>query len=265
MHYPNQHKSPHCRYNLCALKTPYLSIIIPAHNEAQRLPASLQAIHAFLQEQDYTAEVLVVENGSSDGTLEIARSLQQELPSLKVLHLDARGKGIAVKTGMLAAQGQYRFICDADLSMPIEQINRFFPLMQNNVDIAIASREAPGAVRYGEPHFRHLVGRVFNWMVRWLALPGLQDTQCGFKCFRAQVAQQIFPLQTIHGWTFDVEVLFIARKFGYSIEEIAIPWHYNPQSKVKFLRDSLHMGLDLFTIRLNDVKGVYAKTKNTHS
>ena len=126
------------------------------------------------------------------------------------------------------------------------------------MDIAIASREAPGAIRYNEPHYRHLVGRVFNNMVRWLVLPRLQDTQCGFKCFTAAAAERLFPLQTIMGWTFDVEILAIAFKIGLRIEEIPIPWYYHGNSKVKVLRDSLRMASDLFTIRRNLRRGTYA-------
>ena len=245
------------RYNVCDLKTPFISIIIPAYNEAERLPASLQAIDAFLHTQPYSAEVLVVENGSNDDTFALAQKMQKQMPALRAMHVEERGKGLAVKTGMLAARGVYRFICDADLSMPIAEVVRFIPPALEDVDIAIASREAPGAVRYNEPHYRHMIGRAFNWMVRLLALPGLQDTQCGFKCLRAEVAERVFALQTIDGWTFDVEILFIARRLGYRIQEVAIPWYFNPHSKVKFLRDSLHMGLDLLRIRWNALRGRY--------
>jgi hypothetical protein len=126
-----------------------------------------------------------------------------------------------------------------------------------DIPIAIASREAPGAQRIGEPEYRHIVGRVFNALVRLLALPGLQDSQCGFKCFRADVVEEVFACQTINGWTFDVEVLFVARKRGYSIVEVPIHWHFNPQSKVRVLRDSFYMASDLIRIRLNALRGRY--------
>jgi hypothetical protein len=124
-------------------------------------------------------------------------------------------------------------------------------------DIAIASREAPGAVRYNEPAYRHLVGRIYNWMIRLIALPRLQDTQCGFKCFRANVAEELFKLQTLPGWSFDVELLFIAQHRGCKIVEIGIPWYFNPESKIRVMKDSLRMGIDLLRIRLNALQGKY--------
>lgn len=244
------------------MKNPFLSIIIPAYNEALRLPQSLREIDAFVRTQDYESEILVVENGSSDGTYQIANSLQAEIPALKVMHEDVRGKGWAVKQGMLAARGAYRFICDADLSMPITEVPRFLPPLLKDAPIAIASREAPGAVRYNEPQSRHLVGRAFNWLVRVLLLHGLQDTQCGFKCFSAQAAERVFPLVTISGWTFDVEALFIARRMGYAIREVPIPWYYHANSKIKVGRDALQMGADLLKIRWNALRGRYHVEKN---
>lgn len=236
---------------------PFLSIIIPAHNEEQRLPGTLEKIHTFFLTQDYSTEVLVVENGSSDRTYALACEMAARMPNLKVLREQASGKGLAVRAGMLAASGDYRFICDADLSMPIEQINRFLPPQLEGVDIAIGSREAPGAVRYDEPPHRHFVGRVFNTIVRVIALPDLQDTQAGFKCFRGEVAEVLFPLQTMFGWAFDVEILFIARRRGYQIMEIPIDWYFDSNSKVKVLRDSYRMFTDLIRIRLNAHKGMY--------
>ena len=239
------------------MNKPFLSIVIPAYNEEVRLPASLEKIAAFLSKQNYPAEVIIVENGSSDQTFAIAQEFAKNNSLFRAMHIEERGKGIAVKTGMLAAHGDYRFICDTDLSMPIEEINNFFPPILQNTDIAIASREAPGAQRIGEPAYRHFIGRVFNGFVKLMALPGLQDTQCGFKCFNAKAAEQLFPLQTIQGWTFDVEVLFLARRLGYSIHEVPIPWYFDPHSKVKFLRDSLQMAGDLIRIRWKAIRKEY--------
>lgn len=236
---------------------PFLSLIIPAYNEAGRLPGTLKEVHAFLSKQDYRSEIIVVENGSTDSTFEIATSMQAHIPNLRVMHEGIKGKGWAVKQGILASSGEYRFICDADLSMPIGELPRFLPPQLENAPIAIASREAPGAVRYGEPEFRHLVGRAFNLMVRLMLLPGVQDSQCGFKCFRADAAERIFSQITIRGWTFDVEALFLARKIGFPIVEVPIPWYHKPLSRVKVLRDSIQMGLDLVKIRWNALTGKY--------
>lgn len=242
------------------MEQPYLSLIFPAHNEENRLPRTLEQTLEFLNQQAYSSEVIVVENGSQDRTLEIAKEAALRSPLLRVIHEPERGKGRAVQRGMLAARGEYRIFCDVDLSMPIEEVNRFIPPSLMDMDIAIASREAPGAVRYEEPVYRHLVGRVFNSLVRWSALPGLNDTQCGFKCFRAAVAEDIFPCQTMMGWSFDVEVLFIARLRGYRIVEIPIPWYFNPDSKVRLLQDSLRMGTDILSMRRKAGRGCYDRS-----
>jgi len=239
------------------LPKPFLSIIIPANNEAERLPPSLEKIDSFISLQDYETEVLVVENGSSDETLAVAENYMKRMPALRVFHEEARGKGLAVRRGMLEAIGEYRFLCDADLSMPIEQVNRFLPPQLDAVDVAIGSREVPGAKRYDEPVYRHLIGRIFNTMVRLMVLPGLKDTQCGFKCFRAEVAEAVFPLQTLEGMSFDAEVLFIARKMGFNVQEIPIDWVFNPDSRVRLVQDSMRMAFDLITIRLNAARGRY--------
>jgi glycosyltransferase involved in cell wall biosynthesis len=159
------------------LSIPFLSIIIPAYNEEDRLPQTLEQVFSFLNSQTYSAEVFVVENGSQDRTYQIAQSYKERYSQLRVLKAPGRGKGLAVRLGMLEAQGDYRFMCDADLSMPVSEINRFLPPDLTDFDIAIASREAPGAVRYNEPEYRHVGGRAVNLMIRLFAWPGLHDTQ----------------------------------------------------------------------------------------
>lgn len=239
------------------MSTPFLSIIIPAHNEEARLPETMRQVFEFLELQPYSSEVILVENGSNDRTLEIAQAFRSDFPNLSIYQETQPGKGLAVRRGMLAARGEYRFMCDVDFSMPVSEINHFLPPALNGYGAAIASREAPGAKRYGEPAYRHLVGRIFNTLIRLIALPGLQDTQCGFKCFRAEVAEEVFRRQILGGWSFDVEVLFIARQLGYRIVEVPIPWYYNPGSKISVLRDSGQMAFDLLKIRLNGLRGRY--------
>ena len=236
---------------------PYLSIIIPAHNEEKRLPTSLEKLKQFCAAQPYASEVLVVENASSDNTLAVARAYQAQLPGLRVISLDEPGKGGAVRAGMLAAEGVYRFMADADFSMPVEEINRFLPPALPDCDVAIGSREVAGARRIGEPFYRHLIGRVFNGMVRLAALPGIQDSQCGFKCFRAEAAQAVFSRQRMTGWSFDVEVLALARTLGFSIREVPVTWVYDPGSRVNVLRDSALMARDLWRVRRALKRGVY--------
>jgi len=236
---------------------PFLSIVIPSHNEEKRLPKTLEAIDEFLCSQSYSSEILVVENGSVDRTYEVASGYCSRISNLQVIQVEGRGKGLAVKEGMLMARGEYRFFCDADLSMPIKEVNRFLPPALPDVEIAIGSREIPGAVRYNEPVYRHLVGRIFNSMVRLLALPDLQDTQCGFKCFRADITEDIFPCQVFKGMSFDAEILYIATLRGYKITEVPIPWYFNADSRVQLFKDSFQMGKDLLTIRRNARKGFY--------
>jgi dolichyl-phosphate beta-glucosyltransferase len=235
----------------------FLSIVIPAYNEEKRLPGTLQKIDAFLSRQPYTAEVLVVENGSTDHTAEIVRDFSKEHPQFRLISIKERGKGIAVKTGMLAAQGEYRFICDADLSMPIEEVNKFLPPALDGYDVAIASREAPGARRFNEPWYRHLMGRVFNFIVRVLAVPGFADTQCGFKCFTADAAELVFPKQTMSGWGFDVEVLFIALHHGLKVVEVPVNWYYMENSRVNPVKDTFSMLREVIKVRQNARKGLY--------
>lgn len=234
----------------------FLSIIVPAYNEEKRLPATLEQIDAFLQTQSFSYEVIVVENGSTDRTTEVAETFAATHPYVRVLH-SRKGKGAAVKMGMLNARGEYLFICDADLSMPIEEITKFLPPVLNSYDIAIASREVPGARRYNEPFYRHLEGRVFNWIVRLLAVPDIQDTQCGFKCFRREVALDVFPYQTMDGWSFDVEILYIARARGYRLVEVPINWYYKENSRINPLKDAISMLWEVVKIRINAWKGVY--------
>jgi len=230
------------------------------------LYTSLKQVAEYLNAQSFSSEIMVIENGSNDNTWRIAEDFATSWnekningdPLIQVLQETKRGKGLAVKRGMLAAHGEYRFMCDIDFSMPITEINRFFPPALENFDIAIASRETAGAVRHNEPAYRHLVGRIFNTMIRTLALPGLQDTQCGFKCFQASIAEELFNLQSITGWSFDVEVLYIARKRGYRTIEIPIPWYFNSDSKISVLNDSFQMALDLLWIRINERRGKYA-------
>jgi len=235
----------------------FLSIIIPAHNEGNRLPGTLEQVIDFTQSQTYVSEVIVVENGSRDRTLEIAREFADRFPNIRVIQETAKGKGLAVKTGMIAARGVYRFMCDADLSMSIEEVVRFLPPANVDFDIAIGSREAAGAIRYEEPAFRHWGGRGINLLIRLFAIPGIWDTQCGFKMFRGPIAEDLFPYQTLMNWSFDIELLFIARLRKYRVVEIPIPWYFNLETKLNPLKDAVQMLVDILTIHRNALRGVY--------
>jgi glycosyltransferase involved in cell wall biosynthesis len=204
--------------------------------------------------------VIVVNNNSTDVTRRIAEEFAAQHPYLRVLDQPRQGKGAAVQKGMLAGTGEYLFICDADFSMPVDEISKFMPPNVDHYDVAIASREVPGARRVGEPEYRHLMGRVFNFIVRVLAIPRIQDTQCGFKVFRREAARDVFALQTIDGWGFDVEVLFIALKHGYKLIEVPITWYYKPQTKISPIRDSINMVLEVMCVRMNGWRGKYGRT-----
>jgi glycosyltransferase involved in cell wall biosynthesis len=234
----------------------FLSIIIPAHNEERRIGPTLEKIAAFLSTQGFTAEVIVVENGSADRTAEVVESFLPRLPYLRLLREGRRGKGLAVRRGMLEAGGKYRFLCDADLSMPIEEVVRFLPPVREGCDVGIGSREAPESVVVDRP-LRRKIGRVFNLLVRCLGLTTYRDTQCGFKCFTAQAAKDIFSRQMLDGLAFDTEVLHIACKRGCRVEEVAISWTIDRDSRVQIVRDTLRMARDLLRVRLNDWRGIY--------
>lgn len=242
-----------------------LSLVIPAYNEENRLRNTIDKVVAFVAYQDFPVEVIIVNNNSTDRTQQIIDDAAAEFPFIRGMLETKQGKGAAVRAGMLASVNDYLFICDADLSMPVDEVLKFMPPNLKDYDIAIASREAPGAVRIGEPPFRHFIGRIFNMIVRIFAVRGFDDTQCGFKCFKREVAQDLFPLQTIEGWSFDVELLHVAQRRGYLIKEVPITWYYKDNSKIKPFKDAVKMFRDVLKIRWNawrgkyDIRGKYAR------
>ena len=238
-----------------------LSVVIPAYNEERRLPASLEALTSFLGRHDWAWDVRVVDDGSSDATARVVRQAAAREPRVVLQREPHRGKGGALKAGLLAAGGDYRFICDADLSMPPHELPRFLPPLLDRFDVAIGSREGVGARRVGEPALRHLVGRVFNGAIRALVLGGLADTQCGFKMFTAAAVGQIFPFVTLDGWAFDVEVLCIARRQGLRVVEVPIEWHHRPASQVSVVRDSIAMLRDVLYVRSRLRRGLLGRAQ----
>jgi dolichyl-phosphate beta-glucosyltransferase len=226
-----------------------LSIVIPAFNEERRLPATLHRLARFLEAQPWTWELRVVDDGSTDGTARVAEALTRNIPGIVVQREAHRGKGGAVRAGLLAARGRYRFMCDADLSMPPEELPRFMPPGLPAFDVAIGSRERDGARRVGEPLRRHITGRCFNYVIQALVARGISDTQCGFKMFTADSVRAIFPHTTLDGWAFDVEVLCIARALELRIVEVPIEWHHQNESQVSVLRDSWRMLRDVLKVR----------------
>ena len=227
----------------------FLSVVIPAYNEQARIIGTLEQVLDFLNAWDCTWEVVIADDGSTDDTARLIDNFAANSPGVRRLSLPHRGKGWAVMNGMLAAEGEYRLLCDADLSVPIEHVERLLPPQADGVDLAFGSREAPGARRIGEPFHRHLMGRVFNVLTRFLGVPGVLDTQCGFKCFRGETVEVLFQGQTIDGFGFDVEVLYRARRAGMVIQEIGVDWYYRDLSKVRPIQDSIAMTRDLLKMR----------------
>ena len=229
---------------------PDVSIVIPAFNEAHRVPATLDHIQRYLATTSLTAEIIVVDDGSQDGTAEVVRQRAAQWPQLRLVSAERNGgKGAAVRLGMAAASGRYRVFSDADLSVPIEDLDLLLQALRSGAGIAIASRALRDSrVELHQPWYRETMGKIFNKLVRIFVLGGVHDTQCGFKAFTAEVADRVFPALQTRGFGFDVEVLYRAKQAGYKIVEIPTRWINSPQSRVHPVRDSLAMFLELLAI-----------------
>lgn len=227
-----------------------LSIVIPAYNEAHRLPATLDRIEAYLRPRAIEAEVIVVDDGSTDATAAIARARAASWPALKLVAAPRNGgKGRAVQLGMAAATGRYRVFSDADLSVPIEDIELLLRPLRDGASVAIGSRGLKESqIELHQPWYRETMGKTFNKLVRLLVLRGVHDTQCGFKAFTAEVATRVFPPLQTRGFGFDVEVLYRARALGYAIVEVPTRWINSPQSRVNPIWHSSAMFLELLAI-----------------
>lgn len=247
---------------------PLVSVVIPAYNEERRLPQTLARVNDYFQSQSYATEILVVDDGSSDGTAQIVQEFVRVHPRVRLIQNDHRGKGYTVRTGMLAARGHIVLFSDADLSTPIEEIEKLMPWFERGYEIVIGSREGLGAQRIKEPFYRHIMGRVFNFIVQMLTVRGIQDTQCGFKAFREDAARDVFARMQLYGdnskpvrggmvTAFDVEVLFIGSKSGYRIKEVPVQWRYGTETKVNPLKDSYRNFRDVLMVRWNDMRGMY--------
>jgi len=238
----------------------HLSVIIPSYNEEKRLPATLFDIDKYLSLQNYEYEILVVDDGSKDKTIEVVKNLISKIKNLKVLSYgENKGKGYAVKFGMLGAQGEYRLFTDADNSTTINQVEKMWPYFKEGYDVVIGSRDVRGAVLDPpQPMHRRILGEVFGLFTKVLAGTwGLNDTQCGFKGLTKRAADNIFPKCIIDRFAFDPEMLFLAKKFRYKIKEMPIRWKNDLESKVKF-KSMVKMGIDILKIRWNIITRKYA-------
>ncbi len=231
---------------------PQLSIVIPAYNEERRLGPTLERVGAWLDEQGRDAEILVVDDGSADGTSDLVRARAQEDPRVRLLGERVnRGKGYSVGEGVAAARGERILFSDADLSTPIEELPKLeAALEREGAQVAIGSRAKPGAsLERRQPFYREGMGRAFNLLVQVLVFPGIRDTQCGFKLFTAEAARTLFAHRRIDGFAFDVELLYVARRLGYRIAEVPVRWVNDEASRVDPVRDSLRMFRDILRVR----------------
>ena len=239
----------------------HLSLIIPAYNEEKRLPKTLTEVDSYLRTRDYDYEILVVNDGSGDKTVEIAKNLIPGIKNLRVTGYNRnQGKGYAVRFGMMEAKGDFRLFSDADNSTSVDQVEKMWPEIEKGADIVIGSRDIKGAVLDPpQPWIRQmLLGEGFKLFRKLvLGLWKIEDTQCGFKCFSKEAAENIFPKCRISRFAFDPEILIIAEKMGYKIKEIPVYWKNDLESKVKF-KSILKIALDLFVIKLNSLRGFYA-------
>ena len=244
------------------MKRPELSVVIPVYNEENRLEKTLVESLAYLKSQRIHSEIIIVDDGSKDGTLQVVESLGKQIKpplTLRVLEQGANlGKGAAVKKGSMASQGEVVLFMDADNATPLSEYEKFKPLLKKGVEVVVGSRAVDRSqVKIPQPLYRQVLGRVGNLLIQVLVVPGIKDTQCGFKAFSRKAAHRIFPEQTINRFGFDFEILFLAHKYGFSIKEIPVQWFNSPFSKVR-MADYFRTFFELLSIRWKDLRGLYS-------
>lgn len=246
----------------------FLSVVIPSYNELKNLKRGvLNEVIEYLQKQSYKWELILTDDGSTDGTTQALEEFAAKHKGVKVIKNIHAGKSPTVRSGMLAAEGKWRLFTDFDQSTPISEVEKLFKYSEEGYDVVIGSREMVGALRDKEPFYRHLMGRGFNIIVQILAIPGILDTQCGFKLFSDKATEKLFRSLVVYGGqnersdaftgAFDVELLFLAKKYGYKIREVPIIWKHNITNRVSPVKDSLRMLRDIIRIRLADFSGKY--------
>ncbi len=236
-----------------------LSVVIPMYNETARIRETVPRLLAFFATQSYKHEFVIVDDGSSDGTAALARKLFASAENVRVLEEHPnRGKGSAVRAGMLAAKGKFVLFCDADLATPPGEIDKFWRWLDAGYDVVIGSRKMAGAnITHHQPKWRENLGKVFTWLTNTLATRGISDVTCGFKCFTNRAAQELFSRAKLNDWSFDAEVLFIAQSRHYRIKEVPVTWHDQPGTKVRLLQDATRSLAGLMRIRVNGLRGKY--------
>jgi glycosyltransferase involved in cell wall biosynthesis len=240
---------------------PHYSIVIPAFNESARIPATLEEVVACVRRQGWDAEVIVVNDGSTDNTVEVVREFARTAPEVRLIENPGnRGKGYSVRSGLLQALGEVVMFTDADLSAPMDEADRLFAAIEAGADIAIGSRWLDkGRQTHRQPLYRQFFGRCFNAVTRFVMGLHFADTQCGFKAFTRAAAQTVFQLQTIERWGFDPEILFIALKCGYRVDEVPVSWAHDERTRMSYLKDGMKMLEEIAIIRWNALIGRYDK------
>ena len=238
---------------------PVYSIIIPAYNESERITATLESVAAYARQQQWDVEVLVVNDGSRDNTVAVVEQLARAHPFIRIIENPGnRGKGYSVRNGMLQSRGEILLFSDADLSSPIEEAPKLFEALAAGADVAIGSRWLRAELQsQRQPLMRQIYGRMFNVALRLLLGLNFRDTQCGFKAFRREAAQRIFPLQKIERWGFDPEILFLARKLGFRTVEVPVRWAHSAGTRLHPLRDGMRMVWEIFRVRWYAITGQY--------
>ena len=236
----------------------YLSVIIPAYNEEKRIGKTIFAINEYLQKQNYSYEIIVVDDGSKDNTVELIKNLGEKVKNLKVIdNKENHGKGYVVRQGIMEAKGEYRLFMDADNATTVDQVENLLPFFKDGYDVVIGDRDLKESkIEKHQPRFKETLGDMGNILIQTLAVPGIKDTQCGFKCFSAKFAEEIFPKLKVDRWGFDIEILALARKFGYKIKTVPVVWINNEESKVS-MSGYINTLKELFQIKWNLISGKY--------
>jgi glycosyltransferase involved in cell wall biosynthesis len=242
------------------LEPPLYSIVLPAYNESVRIGTSLEKILAYAESQGWHAEILVVNDGSTDSTTDLVQSLAAKSPSIRLLQNPGnRGKGYSVRNGMLHARGDILLFSDADLSSPIAEADKLFAAIAAGADVAIGSRWLKTELQTRrQPLLRQILGRIFNLALRLILRLNFKDTQCGFKAFTRQSGGAIFPLQQVERWGFDPEILYLARKFGFRVDEVPVRWAHREGTRINPIKDGIRMFLEVLRVRWNAIKGKYS-------
>ncbi len=241
--------------------TVFLSVVIPAYNEEKRIGGTLEAVIRYLRGQSYSSEIVVVDDGSRDGTRQVAGSFQNPDVNVRLEGYGRNsGKGFAVKTGMLASRGQYAVFMDADLSTPIEMLERFQPLIEAGKDVIIGTRKVDSArIVKHQPKYRENMGKVFTWLSNAIFGLKISDFTCGFKCFSRRSIGPVFGSQRISGWSYDTEIIVIADRQGFAVQEVPVEWANDEATRVRLLKNVFTCFSELFAIWLNDRRGLYSR------